>query len=56
MARTIYSNNSVEITVEIVDSHEAKVNVNGENLIWISRDQLEDFEHALTNLLDNYRI
>ncbi len=53
---TIYQNNSVTISIERVDEYEAKVNINGQNLMWISRDQQEDFIKELTTVLDNYRI
>lgn len=56
MARSIYNNNEVNITIDRVDDYEAKVDVNGKNLIWISREQQEEFEKALTDLLDKYRI
>ena len=56
MARTVYHNNDVEITIEPVDSHEAKVNVNGQNLIWISRETEWEFKTKLSQLLDEYRI
>lgn len=53
---TIYQNNSCEIEVVRVDPWECKVNVNGENLIWISAEQKEDFARELQALLDKYRI
>lgn len=53
---TIYHNNDVEITIETVDIKESKINVNGSNLIWISRDDQDAFKNELTNLLDKYRI
>jgi hypothetical protein len=56
MSNTIYQNNDVEITVERVDFHESKINVNGHNLIWISAIEQEDFRHELSALLDKYRI
>jgi hypothetical protein len=40
----------------VVDEAEAKVNINGENLIWISRSEKEQFVKELTELLDKYRI
>lgn len=52
----IYSNNDVNITTERVDQYEHKVNVNGNNLIWISADDVDDFKKELTELLDRYRI
>lgn len=56
MEDTIYQNNEVKITYEVVDTHEAKINVNGENLIWISRETKDEFVEQLKNLLDNFRI
>lgn len=56
MENTIYSNNEVTITTEVVNTHEAKVNVNGKNLIWISREFEKEFKDKLEALLDNYRI
>lgn len=56
MARTIYENNDVEITSETVDEYEAKINCNGENLIWISAETEPDFRRELKELLDKYRI
>lgn len=56
MARTIYQNNDVEITIEPQDEYESKIDVNGENLIWISNDESNDFKIELSNLLDKYRI
>lgn len=56
MAKTVYSNNDVEITIESFDESEAKVNVNGENLIWISREDENEFRCELRALLDKYRI
>lgn len=52
----IYLNNEVSITIEIVDTNEAKVNINGKNLIWISRESQDEFKNKLKNLLDKYRI
>jgi len=56
MTEIIYSNNDVKIELEIVDTCEAKININGENLIWISRNESEEFKIKLTELLDMYRI
>lgn len=56
MARTIYQNNEVCIAIERVDEYEAKVNCNGENLIWISISEQDGFEKELNELLDRYRI
>ncbi len=56
MSNTIYHNNDVEITIERVDFAEAKINVNGQNLMWISVSEQEDFRHELSALLDKYRI
>lgn len=53
---TIYQNNDVSISIEIANEDEAKVNINGKNLIWISRSEREEFEKELTNLFDKYRI
>lgn len=53
---TVYSNNSVEITSEVVDVHEVKINVNGANLMWISAEDAEKFKEELTDLLNKYRI
>jgi hypothetical protein len=59
MGRTIYHNNDVEITLEKStpeDPKELKVNVNGQNLIWISAEAQDDFRHDLAEVLDKYRI
>ena len=52
----IYSNNKVQIEIIVVDSDESKVNVNGENLIWISTQDGDKFEKELKALLDKYSI
>jgi len=52
----VYENNDVVITIDKVDNSESKVNVNGENLIWISNETSYDFERELSELLDKYRI
>ncbi len=52
---TIYQNNSVEITSE-THQFDTKILVNGDNLIWISTEQLDDFKKDISELLDNYRI
>lgn len=56
MARTIYHNNDVKITSEPQDPSEAKINVNGQNLIWISLSQEAEFKRRLSSLLDEFRI
>ena len=56
MGKTLYENNDVEITLQPVDEFEAKVNVNGKNLIWISVTEAESFQRELADLLDKYRI
>lgn len=56
MPRIIYENNSVQITSERQDEFEAKINVNGQNLIWISRENETEFQEELSELLDRYRI
>lgn len=53
---TIYESNDVKIVVEKVDKWEGKVNINGENLMWISRSELNDFKQELTAVLDKFRI
>jgi len=53
---TVYNNNEVKITIERENPEEAKVNINGKNLIWISREQEDDFKKELSALLDKYRI
>jgi len=53
---TVYGNNNVTITVDRVDADESKVNVNGENLIWISASEADEFVRELSELLDRYRI
>lgn len=53
---TAYHNNDVEITIDHVDEYESKVNVNGKNLIWISREEENEFKQELRKLLDRYRI
>lgn len=52
----IYGNNDVEITSETVDHHECKINVNGENLIWIEASQEDNFKNELSEVLNKYRI
>ncbi len=52
----IYTNNDVSITAEAQDPYESKINVNGQNLIWVSRSELEDFKRELSDILDRYRI
>lgn len=56
METTIYQNNEVTITLEKVDFVEYKVNINGQNLIWISGETKERFIEDLKNLLDEHRI
>lgn len=56
MARSIYSNNDVNIEMEFVDGCEAKINCNGKNLIWISAEDSEAFKRELAELMDKYRI
>lgn len=56
MAEIIYSNNDVKIEAETANSFEKKINVNGENLIWISNDTLSEFKKELIELLDKHRI
>jgi hypothetical protein len=53
---TIYQNNQVEITIDRRDVAEAIVHVNGDNLIWISWEQREEFKKELAAVLDKYRI
>ena len=52
----IYKNNDVSIEFERVDEYETKVNVNGENLIYIDSAAKYVFEKELSELLDKYRI
>lgn len=52
----IYQNNDITIDVVIIDEYEAKVNINGQNLIYISRSEIEEFKEKLSELLDNHRI
>lgn len=56
MALSIYNNNDVDISSERIDQYECKINVNGQNLIWISREQELEFKNELSSLLDRYRI
>lgn len=56
MEDIIYQNNDVTITAKAVDTFESKINVNGENLIWISRQEQSNFKKELSELLDKYRI
>lgn len=56
MTKSIYNNNDCDITSEAQDAYEAKINVNGENLICISLEDEEEFRRELSTLLDNYRI
>lgn len=53
---TVYENNEVEITIDRVDNYESTVNVNGENLIWISSQDADNFKWELRELLDSYKI
>ena len=52
----IFSNNDVVITSERVDQCEHKINVNGQNLIWISSDSLDDFTRELSEVLYRHMI
>lgn len=56
MAKTIYSNNGVEITLEFDPPYEYKVKVNNSTLITISSDSEEEFTEGLRELLDQHRI
>lgn len=56
MPQPIYENNECCIEIERVDNYESKVNVNGENLIWISNESKEEFRQKLVGLLNEYRI
>ena len=56
MAKKVYQNNRVVIEIETVDPLESKVNCNGENLIWISTPEADEFAKELQILLDKYRI
>lgn len=56
MTKRIYENNSVVIEIEYVEPSEAKVNFNGENLIWISSEEAIEFENDLCEVLNKYRI
>ena len=53
---TIYQNNQVKITSEQHDKHECRIDVNGQNLIWISKEDEENFKIVLNAILDKYRI
>jgi len=53
---TIYLNNDVEITSEPADEYELKININGQTLILISREEEYEFKKELAQLLDKYRI
>jgi len=52
----IYQNNAVEITYKKHDADEARIDVNGKNLIWISTEHQDKFKKDLLEVLDNYRI
>jgi hypothetical protein len=52
----IYQNNDCEITIERGYDLDLKVNVNGENLIWISNDEKENFIRELQSILNKYKI
>ena len=54
--KKVYQNNRVVIEIETVDPLESKVNCNGENLIWISTPEADEFAKELQILLDKYRI
>ena len=56
MGQIIYSNNDVEITAEVSGEYDTKINVNGENLIWISAPEIGEFKKELSAVLDKYRI
>jgi hypothetical protein len=56
MTETLYENNDVKITRENIDGVESKIDINGENLIWISNSEAEEFKLKLTGLLDKFRI
>lgn len=56
MGQIIYSNNDVEITAEVSGEYDTKINVNGENLIWISAPEISEFKKELSAVLDKYRI
>lgn len=53
---TVYENNDCKITVDRVDEFDCKVDVNGENLVWISTEQKEEFIQDIQSVLDKYRI
>jgi hypothetical protein len=56
MTEVLYQNNDVKITRENVNGVESKINVNGENLMWISNSEAEEFKLKLIDLLDKFRI
>lgn len=56
MGQIIYRNNDVEIIAKVVDGYDTKINVNGENLIWISASDIDKFKEELSAVLDKYRI
>lgn len=56
MGLTIYENNDVEITSKDANKDECKIDVNGKNLIWISKTEESDFKRELNDVLDRYRI
>lgn len=52
----VYENNGVRIYTEGANVYEVRVQVNGENLIWISGEDEQEFITELADLLDRYRI
>ena len=56
MAQVVFENNNCCIEFERVDNYETKVNVNNENLIWISNESTEEFRQELNDLLTKYMI
>lgn len=52
----VYENDDVLIETVRIDQHESTVLVNGQNLIWISRETEDEFKRELSELLNKYRI
>lgn len=52
----IYENNSVQVSVKRESSDEATVRFNDYTLIWISREEQEEFIKEFKDLMDKYRI
>lgn len=50
----IYENNGVKVTMYSYDDCLAERMFNGKNLIWISRNDVEDFAKEFVELMNKY--